>query len=212
MAACIFILELIGTVAFAVSGAMTALKKKHGHFRRSDSGADYCRRRRRNTRRAPRRYAACNFSRTGIRDRGDRHVHFVFIPSVRHLLTKNLVLYERVMLIMDSLGLGIFTVVGISAAYGISEDFNLFLLLFVGIVTGAGGGVLRDVLAGNTPYIFVKHVYACASGFGALLCALCWEPLGAAAAMLLGAAAVIALRFLAAHFRWSLPRAGRHTD
>lgn len=212
MAACIFILELIGTVAFAVSGAMTALKKNMDIFGVAILGlttavgggairdvllgvtppATF---------REP-VYAIVAIS-TSI---------FVFIPSVRHLLTKNLVLYERVMLIMDSLGLGIFTVVGISAAYGISEDFNLFLLLFVGIVTGAGGGVLRDVLAGNTPYIFVKHVYACASGFGALLCTLCWEPLGAAAAMLLGAAAVITLRFLAAHFRWSLPRADRHTD
>lgn len=209
MAICIFILELIGTTAFAASGAMTALKKNMDIFGVAILGlttavgggairdillgitppATF---------RQP-IYAVIAIA-TAV---------FVFIPAVRRLLTKNQILYDRIMLIMDSLGLGIFTVVGISAAYSVSEDFNLFLLLFVGIVTGVGGGVLRDILAGNTPYIFVKHIYACASGAGALLCALCWKPLGVTAAMLLGASAVILLRLLAAHFRWSLPRAGQ---
>ncbi len=209
MAICIFILELIGTTTFAASGAMTALKKNMDIFGVAILGlttavgggvirdillgitppATF---------RQP-IYAVIAIA-TAV---------FVFIPAVRRLLTKNQILYDRIMLIMDSLGLGIFTVVGISAAYSVSEDFNLFLLLFVGIVTGVGGSVLRDILAGNTPYIFVKHIYACASGAGALLCALCWKPLGVTAAMLLGAAAVILLRLLAAHFRWSLPRAGQ---
>lgn len=209
MAICIFILELIGTTAFAASGAMTALKKNMDIFGVAILGlttavgggairdillgitppATF---------RQP-IYAVIAIA-TAV---------FVFIPAVRRLLTKNQILYDRIMLIMDSLGLGIFTVVGISAAYSVSEDFNLFLLLFVGIVTGVGGSVLRDILAGNTPYIFVKHIYACASGAGALLCALCWKPLGVTAAMLLGAAAVILLRLLAAHFHWSLPRAGQ---
>ena len=208
MAICLFILDLIGTMAFAASGAMTALKKNMDIFGVAILGlttavgggairdillgitppATF---------REP-IYAVVAIA-TAV---------FIFIPAVRRLLTQNQILYDRIMLIMDSLGLGIFTVVGISAAYSVSEDFNLFLLLFVGIVTGVGGGVLRDILAGNTPYIFVKHIYACASGAGALLCTLCWKPLGVTAAMLLGAFAVILLRLLAAHFRWSLPRAG----
>ena len=73
MAACIFILELIGTVAFAVSGAMTALKKNMDIFGVAILGLT-------TAVGAPRRYAACNFSRTGIRDRGDRHVHFCLYP------------------------------------------------------------------------------------------------------------------------------------
>ena len=77
----------------------------------------------------------------------------------------------------------------------------------MGVITGVGGGVLRDVLAGDTPYIFVKHFYACASLIGALLCSLAWMPLGSTAATLLGAAAVVALRLCAAYFRWNLPKA-----
>ena len=57
------------------------------------------------------------------------------------------------------------------------------------------------------PYVFVKHFYACASIIGALLTALLWDLLGADAAMLLGAAAVVVLRLCAAHWRWSLPKA-----
>lgn len=201
----IFILELIGTVAFAISGAMTALKKNMDIFGVAILGLT-----------------------TAVGGGALRDVLLgitppvmfrepvyallaifvsvvVFIPSVRRLLTRNHALYERMMLVMDSIGLGIFTVVGINTAYGVSDNFNLFLLIFVGTVTGVGGGVLRDVLAGNTPYIFVKHIYACASIVGAILCAALRAPLGEAASVIIGASAVIIIRLLAAHYKWSLP-------
>ena len=201
----IFMLELIGTVAFAISGAMTALKKNMDIFGVAILGLT-----------------------TAVGGGALRDVLLgitppvmfrepvyallaifvsvvVFIPSVRRLLTRRQSLYERMMLVMDSIGLGIFTVVGINTAYGVSDDFNLFLLIFVGTVTGVGGGVLRDVLAGNTPYIFVKHIYACASIVGAILCAALRAPLGEAASVIIGASAVIIIRLLAAHYKWSLP-------
>ena len=80
------------------------------------------------------------------------------------------------------------------------------MLLFVGVITGVGGGVLRDVLSGNMPYIFVKHIYACASLVGAAVCALLWEVVPANLAMIIGAVIVIAIRLLSARFRWNLPR------
>lgn len=201
----IFMLELIGTVAFAISGAMTALKKNMDIFGVAILGLTTA------------------VGGGAIRDillgitppvmfREPVYALLaifvsvvVFIPSVRRLLTRNHTLYERMMLVMDSIGLGVFTVVGINTAYGVSDDFNLFLLIFVGTVTGVGGGVLRDVLAGNTPYIFVKHIYACASIVGAILCAFLRAPLGEAASVIIGASAVIIIRLLAAHYKWSLP-------
>ena len=107
-------------------------------------------------------------------------------------------LFDRLMLVMDSVGLGAFTVVGVRAAYSVSSENSLFLLCFVGVVTGVGGGIIRDVLAGNTPQVFVKHFYACA---------LLWRGLGSAAAILGGAVSVVVLRLCAARFRWSLPKA-----
>ena len=76
----------------------------------------------------------------------------------------------------------------------------------IGLLTGVGGGVMRDVLAGNTPYILVKHVYACASLAGAVLCAVLWRLVPQYVAMLAGMTAVLLIRLLSAHFRWNLPR------
>ena len=107
---------------------------------------------------------------------------------------------------MDSIGLGIFTVIGVEAAFTKSEHCGMFLLCFVGVITGVGGGVLRDVLAGNMPYVFVKHIYACASLAGALVCIWFW-PISHVLAMMLGAGSVVLIRSLSAHFHWSLPKA-----
>ncbi len=101
-----------------------------------------------------------------------------------------------------------FTVVGIQTAYSVSTGRGAFLVVFVGVITGVGGGVLRDVLAGEKPYIFVKHIYACASIAGAVACVIIWR-FNSTAAVIAGAAIVFVVRLLAAHFRWSLPKANR---
>ena len=203
----LLILEIIGTVAFAVSGAMTGLSKKMdifgvvilglttavggGMIRDLVLGLT-----------PPAMftnpiYAAVAAVVSVI----------VFLPAVRRWLTAYGRVREILMLVMDSLGLGVFTVVGIQRAYTATDHRGLFLLVFVGVVTGVGGGLLRDVMAGQTPYIFVKHVYASASIIGAILCAALWAPLGATMAMILGASVILAIRLLAAHYHWSLPKA-----
>lgn len=199
--------ELIGTVAFAVSGAMVASEKKMDIFGvvilgmttavgggilrdvllGSTPPAAFCN---------P-VYAIVSIVVSA----------FVFLPSVRQLFQKNSRLYEIVMLWMDSIGLGLFTVIGIRVAFEIQTGCNIFLAVFVGLVTGVGGGILRDLFAGNTPYIFVRHFYACASLGGALVCVFLWERAGEAMAMLFGSAITIFLRLLAAHYHWSLPKA-----
>ena len=71
--------------------------------------------------------------------------------------------------IFDAIGLGAFTVVGIDTAVTAGYGDYQFLLIFLGVITGVGGGILRDIMAGQTPYVLRKHVYACASIAGALL-------------------------------------------
>lgn len=131
----------------------------------------------------------------------------LFLPRVRRLLNRSQHLYDVTMLVMDTLGLGIFTVMGVQIAYTRVEDPTVFLLVFVGVVTGVGGGVLRDMMAGDTPYIFVKHVYASASLAGALVCVLFWLPGLEVYAMGAGAVTVIVIRVLSAYYRWNLPHA-----
>ena len=116
------------------------------------------------------------------------------------------VLYERVMLVMDSVGLGIFTGMGVMT--GIQNGYleNTFLLVFLGTLTGVGGGLLRDMMAGVPPYIFVKHIYACASVVGAMCCVWLYRDLGQIPAMMISAVLIILIRFLAAYYHWNLPR------
>ena len=97
--------------------------------------------------------------------------------------------------------------VGMQAAYGCGVECSTFLAVSVGVITGVGGGVMRDVMAGDRPYIFVKHIYACAAILGAMLFAVLRGRCGDTVAILAGAALVILIRLLSAHFRWSLPRA-----
>ena len=130
----------------------------------------------------------------------------LFLSGVRHLLMGNQRRYDLFMLLMDSAGLGIFTVMGVRVAIRCVEHPSLYLLVFVGVVTGVGGGVIRDMMAGDMPYVFVKHIYACASLAGAVLCSLLWNPAGEMVSMLAGAGLVLLIRCLSAHYRWNLPK------
>lgn len=74
------------------------------------------------------------------------------------------------------------------------------------IVTIIGGGLLRDMMAGVPPYIFVRHIYACASIVGALTCVWIYRIFGEVEAMMVSSAIVLFIRYLAAHYRLDLPR------
>ena len=116
--------------------------------------------------------------------------------------------YERMMNFLDALGLGIFTVVGINTAVSVGMGDNAFLLVFVGMATGVGGGLMRDVLAREMPFILVKEIYACASLAGALLYIACMGRMPEAPLVALATAVVVAIRMLAVRYNWNLPRSG----
>ena len=200
----ILVLEIIGTVAFAASGAMTGVKKNMdifgvvilglttavggGVIRDLILGST-----------PPRTfqdpiYAVLSIAASVL----------VFIVARRGWFEGRHQAYDISMLVMDSLGLGAFTVTGIGAAIECGEH-GAFLLVFVGVVTGVGGGVLRDVMAGDMPYIFVKHVYACTSLLGTVVRVLLRGVAGESASVIAGMVCVVVLRLLSAYFRWNLP-------
>lgn len=203
----IFFLEILGTMAFSVSGAMIGIRKSMdifgviilgittavggGMIRDIVLGAH-----------PPRVFSSPVYVLVA-----SAVAVLVFLPALRRWMAKNQLLFDQLLHIMDALGLGIFTVVGVQVGFQTGHDIGFFLLTFLGTITGVGGGVMRDVMAGDRPYIFVKHVYACASIAGAALCALLWEPAGRVPAIVVGLVAVVTMRLLAAHFRWSLPKA-----
>lgn len=116
------------------------------------------------------------------------------------------VLYEKMMLVMDSIGLGIFTAMGVVTGIQTGYIENTFLLTVLGTLTGVGGGLLRDMMAGVPPYIFVKHIYACASVLGAISCVWIYRGIGQIPALVISSVLVVAVRFLAAYYHWNLPR------
>lgn len=61
--------------------------------------------------------------------------------------------YDKAMLGMDSVGLGIFTSLGVMSGIDNGYPDNTFLLVFIGMLTGVGGGLMRDMMAGEEPYI-----------------------------------------------------------
>lgn len=203
----ILAIELVGVLSFAASGAMTGLRKNMDLFGvcilglTTAVGGGVIR-----------DVILGNTPPATFRDPVYAAVALIaalvlFLPQVRRVLMRSAALFDKSMFWMDTAGLAIFTVVAIRTAYACVPQATVFLLVFVGVVTGVGGGVLRDMMAGDTPYIFLKHVYASASLAGALVCALLWDPLGEIPAMLLGGSLVILIRGLSAHFRWNLPRA-----
>ena len=202
----LLIFEIIGTIAFASSGAMVGLSKKMDIFGVMTLGLvtavgggvirDLVLG---NTPPATFRnpiYAVVALAVSAI----------LFVPAVRRFLFKKQKIYDKSMLFMDSLGLGIFTVVGIETAL-LSGENSVFLLIFVGMITGIGGGVIRDILAGNTPYILIKHFYATASLIGAVVFIILWNLSLSGIAYAFGAATVVVLRLFAAKYHWSLPKA-----
>ena len=82
-----------------------------------------------------------------------------------------------------------------------------FLMIFLGVITGVGGGVLRDIMAGETPAVLRRHVYACASLAGAVSYVLLQKVLESDWDLILSASLVVVIRVLARHYKWNLPRA-----
>lgn len=116
-------------------------------------------------------------------------------------------MYEAVLNLLDAIGLGAFTVVGIDTAVGAGFGEYKFLMIFLGVITGVGGGILRDMMAGQTPAVLRKHVYACASIAGAVCYVILMNYTGEGPAMVVSAILVTMIRVLARHYKWNLPRA-----
>ena len=98
--------------------------------------------------------------------------------------------------------------VGVQAGINAGFSDNGFLLVFLGLLTGIGGGILRDLFVMRMPVVLRKHVYALPVIIGAALYLLCYR-LGAPQLVTSGAVifTVFALRMLATYYHWNLPHA-----
>lgn len=201
-----FVLELIGAAAFAVSGAMVAIEKKADIF-----GV---------------LFLAVTTALGGgvIRDVLIGRIPPVMFVSYWYLLISvvaalavfidaylrsekyklHLDKLDAVNNVFDAIGLAVFTVSGMNAAMPVSD--NVILVLFVGMCTGVGGGMLRDVMTNTMPKVLRKRVYAVASLIGGGLYYLMHvldinQLLSVGCGMLV----IFALRLFATIYKWNLP-------
>ncbi len=115
-----------------------------------------------------------------------------------------LVRLKNTFFIFDTIGLALFVVVGMEKS--LAAGFPYWVAIIMGTITGAAGGVMRDILINQEPLIFRKEIYALACVLGGLVY---WGAVEAGAATsvaaVTGAAAVVAVRLLAVKYGLKLP-------
>ena len=201
-----FVLELIGAAAFAVSGAMVAIEKKADIF-----GV---------------LFLAVSTALGGgvIRDVLIGRIPPVMFVSYWYLLISvvaalavfidaylrsekyklHLDKLDAVNNVFDAIGLAVFTVSGMNAAMPVSD--NVILVLFVGMCTGVGGGMLRDVMTNTMPKVLRKRVYAVASLIGGgLYYVMHVLDINQLLSIGCGMLVIFALRLFATIYKWNLP-------
>lgn len=126
------------------------------------------------------------------------------IPLVRHF-DRDDSRFERSVVLFDALGLSLFAVTG--AQLTLELGFDGPTAVVCGILTGVGGGVIRDLLAGQHPLILRSDIYATAALVGTALYVALAEltSIHQTPAMLIGAATIFTLRMVAYRKNWSLP-------
>ena len=208
-----FYLEILGVIAFSISGALVALNKKFDVFGVVIVGM---------------------ITAVGggiIRDIIVGHtppkifdnVYLIGVSVAVSLLTfvlayvkrsKFLVIQNKIEVVnnyFDAVGLAVFTIMGVESIFSYGVANNVFLSISMGVLTGVGGGLLRDIFTGSLPYIFTKHIYAIASILGASVFYVLHINVDIpVVSTIVGVAVIFILRVLATKYHWKLPKA--HID
>ena len=205
----LFILEIIGTISFAVSGAFVAIKAKFDIFGVLVIGC------------------ITAFGGGVMRDmligklppRVFENAYILLIAAGSALATFCIsYLYrkkfdgvrgkiEYINNVFDAIGLAAFTVMSTEIAITEGDVNNVFLSLVLGVLPAVGGGLLRDILTETPPYIFTKHVYAVAAIGGAVLYYVMrlWID-NTILPSILGMLFVFGIRMIATKYHWQLPK------
>lgn len=131
---------------------------------------------------------------------------FVFYLQKSGFKNKNWIkIMNKFMIITDTIGLASFTITGMATAISLGHH-QKFLLLFVGSITGVGGGMIRDVLARTIPFIFREQIYAGACILGATVFLIARHFLSYQISMIICFFTVLIFRLLAVKKNWNLPR------
>lgn len=191
------VIEILGTLAFAISGIRHAAARHYDWF-----GGFVC------------GFAVAIGGGT-LRDvmlgvtpfwmTSPMYVICTFIAqAIVILFSKSLKRLDNAWLVFDTLGLALFTVAGIQKTLQCGHPF--WVAIAMGCITGAAGGVIRDVLLNKQPVIFQKEIYAMASIVGGLVYWLLLSlRVNVAIAVVVCFSIIVVIRILAVKYHISLP-------
>ena len=104
----------------------------------------------------------------------------------------------------DSIGLGLFVVVGSEKAFSLGYEW--WVVIIMGTITGVVGGIIRDILINEIPIIFTQELYAVACILGAgLFCFLNYIGVNMSVIQIASALFVFVIRIVATRYQWRLP-------
>ena len=113
---------------------------------------------------------------------------------------------ESVNILFDAIGLAAFSITGMEVAFGTKSGENALLVISMGVITGIGGGIIRDILVDKIPYVLKKHIYALASIIGCIVYYIIRQNGNKVAGMFIAIPIMIIIRLLAAIYHWKLPK------
>ena len=202
-----FITEIVGTVAFSISGAMLAIERKLDLFGVVFLGATTA--------------IGGGIVRDILLGQIPPQAFLNYVYMLTAVITALIVfvlcwisnrsdnpipfLSDGLLNFFDAAGLGIFSVIGVQNTINAGFGDNAFFCIFLGMTTGVGGGMLRDVMSHAVPAVLRKHIYALASIAGSICYYYLqfhhrWLAIGVTTLL------VVVIRLLASHYRWTLPR------
>ena len=201
-----FVLELIGAAAFAISGAMAAIKRKADIFGVVFLGVITA--------------LGGGVIRDVLIGQLPPKMFISYAYLLASLLVSLIVFFDayirrekyfankdklsEINNIFDAVGLAVFTVSGMNTAMGVSD--NVILILTLGVITAVGGGMLRDMMTNTMPKVLRKRVYAVASLMGgALYYVLYLIGVNDILSAVIGMVTIFVLRVLATAYKWNLP-------
>ncbi len=194
----IFIVDILGTLAFAISGALSAMQKRLDPFGvlvlafvTAIGGGTL------------RDIMIGNLPVIWLRNGTSAIVIFAAALAAM-LFSRYLRHFNTLLFVFDALGLGLFTITGLELA--VEQDFSMGICIAIGTITACFGGVTRDVLLNNVPLLFRKEIYALACILGGLLYFLLkYYQVNAELSKIICIIAIFSIRVLAFRLNWSLP-------
>lgn len=193
----VYYIGVVGTVAFAISGALTAMQKRFDPF-----GVFII------------AFATAVGGGT-VRDVligkpvfwliDPIYIYFIIAGSILAIIFRTKLNYLRkTLLFFDTIGLGLFTVIGVEIGLGVGLDNVSCVAL--GTLTGSFGGVVRDILVNEIPVIFKREIYATVSIIGgSIYIGLSYLNIPDIALQIIPSTLIILLRFLIIRYQIALP-------